>query len=291
MGHTVTRHGPREPYIFRPAAPVNREPPDRMPRFAANLSLLFTEVPFAERFAAAAAAGFKGVECQFPYQETPERLGDLLAMNGLSLALFNAPPGDWANGERGLAALPGRDSEFRESLEVALDYATFVDCPCLHVMAGCVAEEDWGPALDTYLDNLSAAADMAREHDVQVLIEPINPLDMPGYFLTRPEDALRVLETLDHPNLGLQYDIYHAQMERGALTDTLEDALDRIRHIQVAGVPGRHEPDAQGEINYGYLFGLLDAHGYDGWVGLEYRPRAGTVPGLRWARPWGLGGG
>ncbi|MBB4284602.1 2-oxo-tetronate isomerase [Roseospira goensis] len=261
-----------------------------MPRFAANLSMLFTEVPFPDRFAAAAGAGFRGVECQFPYQYAAEHLADLAAMNALTMVLFNAPPGDWAAGERGLAALPGRDSEFRDGVELALDYADMMDCPCLHVMAGVVAEEDWAPALDTYLDNLAAAADMARDHGVRVLIEPINPVDMPGYFLTRPEDALRVIETLDHPNLGLQYDIYHAQMERGALTDTLEDALDRIGHIQIAGVPGRHEPDARGEVNWRYLFGLLDAHGYDGWVGCEYRPRAGTLTGLRWANDWGIGG-
>ncbi|WP_299436879.1 2-oxo-tetronate isomerase [uncultured Rhodospira sp.] len=260
-----------------------------MPRFAANVSLLFTEVPLAERFAAAARAGFKGVECQFPYQLSAEQIGDLVAVSELAMVLFNAPPGDWAAGERGLAALPGRDSEFRDGLDLALDYAEFLECEQIHVMAGVVAEEDWGPALDTYLDNLAWAADRAREQGVRILIEPINPVDMPGYFLTRPEDALRVIEDLDHPNLGLLYDVYHAQMERGALTDTLEAALAHIAHIQIAGVPGRHEPDAQGEMNWPYLFDLLDAHGYAGWIGCEYRPRAGTLPGLRWARPWGIG--
>jgi len=261
-----------------------------MPRFAANISTLFTEVAFPDRFAAAAAAGFKGVECQFPYQFNGEGLGDLADMHGVEMVLFNAPPGDWAAGERGLAALPGRDSEFLETIELALDTADMLDCRRLHVMAGIVAEEDWGPALDTYLSNLAAAADMARDHGVTVLIEPINPVDMPGYFLTRPEDALRVIEDVGHPNLALQLDLYHAQMERGALADTIEDAFSHIAHIQVAGVPGRHEPDAQGEVNWPYLFNLLDAHGYGGWIGCEYHPRAGTAAGLRWGRAWGLGG-
>jgi len=261
-----------------------------MPRFAANLSTLFTEMPFADRFAAAAKAGFKGVEMQFPYLLAAEKVADLAAVNGLAVALFNAPPGDWAAGERGLAALPGRDSEFRDSLEIALDYADFMECPHIHAMAGVVAEEDWGPALDTYMDNLATAADMARDHGVTILIEPINPVDMPGYFLTRPEDALRVIEAINRPNLALQYDVYHAQMERGALTDTLEQSMHLIRHVQIASVPGRNEPDQQGEVNWRYIFDLLDAHGYGGWVGCEYHPRAGTLPGLRWARDWGIGG-
>lgn len=260
-----------------------------MPRFAANLSTLFTDLPFPDRFAAAAKAGFAGVEMHFPYHLAAEHLGDLVAMNGLTQVLFNAPPGDWDAGERGMAALPGRDSEFRDSLEIALDYADFLECERLHVMAGIVAEADWGPALDTYMNNLAAAADMARDHDVTILIEPINPIDMPGYFLTRPEDALRVIEEIDRPNLKLQYDVYHAQMERGALTDTLEQAMAVIGHVQIAGVPGRHEPDQQGEINWRYIYDLLDAHGYAGWVGCEYRPRAGTLAGLRWARDWGIG--
>ncbi|MBB4265889.1 2-oxo-tetronate isomerase [Roseospira visakhapatnamensis] len=261
-----------------------------MPRFAANLSMLFTDLPFPDRFAAAAKAGFMGVEMHFPYHLAAERVGDLVAMNGVTPVLFNTPPGDWEAGERGLAALPGRDSEFRDGLEIALDYADFLECPHLHVMAGVVDEDDWGPALDTYMDNLATAADMARDRGVTILIEPINPVDMPGYFLTRPEDALRVIEDLDRPNLGLQYNVYHAQMERGALTDTLEQALAVIRHVQIAGVPGRNEPDQQGEINWRYIFDLLDAHGYGGWVGCAYHPRAGTLPGLRWARDWGIGG-
>jgi len=251
--------------------------------------MLFTEVPFLDRFPAAASAGFKGVELGFPYQHAAERLGDLVAMNGLTTVAITAPPGDWAAGERGLAALPGRDSEFRDTLEIAFDYADFLECAAVHVMAGVVPEDDWGPALETYMANLEFAAAMAGEHGKRVLIGPINPSDMPGYFLTRPEDALQMIEEIDSRNLGLLYDVYHAQMERGALTDTLEDAMGHLGHVRIAGVPGRQEPDQQGEVNWRYLFDLLDAHGYGGWIGCAYHPRIGTLPGLRWARDWGIG--
>lgn len=261
-----------------------------MPRFAAHLSMLFTEVPFSERFAAARDAGFHGVDLGLPYQFAAEQVADMAAMAEVSVACLTAPPGDWAAGERGLAALPGRDSEFRDALDLALDYAEFLDCPAIHVMAGIVPEEDWGPALETYLANLEAAATRAAEHDVRILIGPINPADMPGYFLTRPEDALQVVEDINSRHLGVLLDLYHVQMERGALTDAVEDAMPHLGHVRIAGVPGRHEPDRQGEINWSYLFDLLDAHGYGGWVGCAYHPRIGTRPGLRWARDWGLSG-
>ncbi|MQX37932.1 hydroxypyruvate isomerase family protein [Roseospira navarrensis] len=261
-----------------------------MPRFAAHLSMLFTEQPFPDRFNAAARAGFQGVELGFPYQYAAERLADRAAMAGVTVACLTAPPGDWAAGERGLAALPGRDSEFADSLEIALDYADMMDCPAVHVMAGIVDEADWGPALETYMANLQAAAALGREHGVRILIGPINPADMPGYFLTRPEDALQVVEEIGERPLGLLYDVYHAQMERGALADTLEDAMAHLGHVRIAGVPGRNEPDRLGEINWGYLFDLLDAHGYGGWIGCAYHPRTDTLAGLRWGAPWGLGG-
>lgn len=257
-----------------------------MPRFAANLSTLFTDVPLVERFGRAARAGFRGVEIQFPYLLEPEKVGDALAMNGLELALFNAPPGDWKAGDRGLAAVPGREQEFRDGLEVALQYAELTDCTRIHVMAGVVAEDRWEEALETYLDNIQYAADEFHRVGVKCLIEPINPVDMPGYFLNRPDDAVAVLSELEHRNLYIQYDIYHAQMTQGAITDFLEGHLDRIAHIQVAGVPGRHEPDQLSELNYRYLFNLLDGHGYPGWIGCEYIPRGRTEDGLKWAKDW-----
>jgi hydroxypyruvate isomerase len=257
-----------------------------MPRFAANLSMLFTEVPFLERPAAAAAVGFPGVECMFPYHVDAEALADVLTAAGVPLVLFNAPPGDYAKGERGLAALPGREAEFRDSIAVALAYAAATDCPQLHVLAGIVAEEDIGAALDTYAENLVYAADECEAEGIKVLIEPIV---MEGYLLTRPDDAVDLLRRIDHANLGLQYDLYHAQLAQGGLSAFLENNLDLIAHIQVAGVPGRHEPDALGEVNWRFLFDLLDAHGYDGWVGAEYAPRRDTLSGLAWARDWGIG--
>jgi 2-dehydrotetronate isomerase len=256
-----------------------------MPRFAANVSHLFTEVPFLERFAAAAACGFKGVECLFPYAEPAEKVGDAVAMAGLTMALFNAPPGNFAAGERGLAALPGRQQEFRDSIEVALNYAELLDCKRIHVLAGVVPEEKWVEALPVYIANLAVAADLAREVDVEVLIEPIV---MEGYFLFRPDDALQVIDDVGAKNLKMLYDIFQAQQAQGGITDFLDSHLDVIAHIQIAGVPGRHEPDRSGELNWPYLFDLLDSHGYSGWVGAEYVPRSGTYAGLGWAKDWGI---
>lgn len=257
-----------------------------MPRFAANVSTLFTDLPLLDRFAAAAQAGFKGCEIHFPYLHPPEVIGDKIAMAELELAVFNAPPGDWAAGERGLAALPGREDEFKASLEVVQKYCELLDCTRVHVMAGVVPEDQWDEAVDTYLENIRYAADELFSIGVKCLIEPINPTDLPGYFLTRPDDAAQVLAELDHRNLYISYDVYHAQMAQGGLTDFLEGWMHRIAHIQVAGVPGRHEPDQMGEINYRYLFDLLDGSGFPGWVGCEYKPRGKTVPGLRWAKDW-----
>lgn len=256
-----------------------------MPRFSANVTHLFTEVPFLERFAAAAACGFRGVECLFPYAEPSEIVGDSLTMAGTKMALFNAPPGDFAAGERGLAALPGRQQDFRDSFEVALKYADLLECSRVHVLAGVVPEEQWDDALETYFGNLAVAADLAREVDVTVLIEPIV---MDGYFLIRPDDAAQAVEEVGAKNLKILYDIYQAQLAQGAITDFLDNHMDKIAHIQVAGVPDRHEPDRSGELNWPYLFDLLDAHGYDGWVGAEYVPRNGTHAGLGWAQDWGV---
>ncbi|NKB45951.1 MAG: TIM barrel protein [Alphaproteobacteria bacterium] len=256
-----------------------------MPRFSANVSHLFTEVPFLERFAAATACGFKGAECLFPYAEPADRVGDAVATAGLSMTLFNAPPGDYAAGERGLAALPGRQQEFRDSIEVALNFADLLECKRIHVLAGIVPEDKWDEALDVYIANLAVATDLAREIEIDILIEPIV---MDGYFLFRPDDALQVLEDVGAKNLKILYDIFHAQRGQGGITDFLDNHLDKIGHIQIAGVPGRHEPDRTGELNWPYLFDLLDAHGYAGWVGTEYNPRVGTHAGLGWAKDWGI---
>ncbi len=256
-----------------------------MPRFSANVSVLFTEVPFLDRFAAAAAVGFTGAECQFPYEFELGKLGDAVAMADVKMALINAPAGDSAAGQCGLAALKGEEKRFRKSIETALNYAEFLECPRVHVLAGFADAADL-VAMDTYLANLRYAADMAREVDVCVVIEPIF---MENYFLDRPSKAIDILARVDHPNLRLQYDLYHAQQCQGGLSAFIEEHLHVIDHIQVAGVPDRHEPDKFGEVNWRYLFDLLDSHGYDGWVGAEYTPRAETTQGLGWARDWGIG--
>lgn len=250
-----------------------------MPRLAANLSMMFTELPFERRFDAAARAGFRGVECLFPYDWPLPRLAGLLREAGLEQALFNGPPGDWAGGERGLASLPGREAEFRDGLRRALDYAQGLGCSRLHVMAGRHGD----PA--TYVANLRWAAEQAAPAGVRILIEPINDRDMPGYFLTTTAQARAVMAEVAHGNLWLQYDLYHAQIMEGDLTRTIDENLPRIGHIQVSSVPGRHEPDG-GEVNLPFLFDHIDKAGYDGWVGCEYRPRSGTLEGLGWARPW-----
>jgi hydroxypyruvate isomerase len=259
-----------------------------MPRFSANISLLFTEQPFMDRFAAAAAAGFGGVECQFPYHQDSNEVADRIAMAGVTLVLINAPPGNYEAGERGLAALPGRESEFRDNLEVALNYADMTDCTRLHVMAGCISEDRRTQAMDTYIANLTVAADMGQAAGVSILIEPIS---MAGYFISRPDQAVDVIRRVDHKNLALQYDVHHAQRTQGNIGEFLENHLYMIGHVQVAGVPGRHEPDKLGEINWPFVFDLLDAHGYDGWVGAEYTPRVSTLVGLSWAKDWGIGPG
>ncbi|MGH6931513.1 MAG: 2-oxo-tetronate isomerase [Dongiaceae bacterium] len=260
-----------------------------MPKFAANLSWLFQELPFLDRFGAAAKAGFCGVEVLFPYDTPAARLADQLSRHGLRQVLINAPPGDLSAGDHGLAALPGREAEFAKSLEAALTYATALDCPRIHVMAGGVLA---GRSLDqqeeTYVANLRRGAEAARRHSKTLLIEPLNRRDAPGYFLSTLEQARRVVELVDRDNVRLQFDLYHAQIMGGDLAERLRLFMPVTGHVQIAGVPGRHEPD-QGEISYPYLFVLLDELGYDGWVGCEYRPRGATVAGLAWATPYGIG--
>lgn len=255
-----------------------------MPRFAANLSLMFNEQPFPQRFAAAARAGFRGVEFLFPYAWPAAQLAEALQANGLSQVLFNLSPGNWDGGERGLACLPGRRDEFQHSVGEALDYARAMGCRRLHCMAGIPAPgADPELILHTYVDNLRFAARAAAAEGICVLIEPINGLDMPGYHLNRTEQALAVLDAAGADNLLLQYDLYHAQRTEGELAATIARCLPRIGHMQIADNPGRHEPGS-GEINFPFLFAHIDRLGYQGWIGCEYRPAAGTVAGLGWMR-------
>lgn len=257
-----------------------------MPRFVANLSMMFTELPFAQRFAAAAAAGFQGVEFLFPYDYAPQQVAGWLQENQLCNVLFNLPPGNWAGGERGLAALPGREAEFREGVVRAIDYALALGTPRLHMMAGLLPDGA-DPALHraTYLANLRYAAAQLGRHGIELMIEPINGRDMPGYFLVTQQQAHALRIESGAANVKVQMDFYHAQITEGDLAMRFRQHLAGIGHVQIAGVPGRHEPDV-GEINYPYLFALLDELGYEGWVGCEYRPRGATEEGLGWFAPY-----
>ncbi|ABN88492.1 xylose isomerase-like TIM barrel family protein [Burkholderia pseudomallei] len=257
-----------------------------MPRFAANLTMMYNEHAFLERFAAAARDGFKAVEYLFPYEFPAVELKARLDAHGLVQALFNAPPGDWAAGERGIASLPGREDEFRRAIDTALDYARVIGNDTLHVMAGLIAPtQDRARHRDVYLRNLAHAAEAARAQNVTIVIEPINPRDMPGFFLNRQDDAQAICREVGAPNLLVQFDCYHCQIVEGDLAMKLKRDIAGIGHIQIAGVPQRHEPDV-GEIHYPYLFELIDALGYDGWIGCEYRPKAGTSEGLGWLAPY-----
>ncbi len=262
-----------------------------MPKFAANLSFLFTELDFPARFQAAADAGFPAVEYLFAYVREKEELSDCLRAAGLHQALLNMPAGDWENGERGLACLPDRRGEFRDSFARAIDYAQALDCANVHAVAGLAPAggAERTAYEDTYRANLAWAADAAAAHGINVLIEPINgKRDVPGFFLQTSQQAVEILSELARPNLRLQFDVYHVQIMEGDLTHRFRACLPHIGHIQIANPPDRHEPD-DGEINYAWLFGEIDAAGYTGWIGCEYKPRAGTVDGLGWGRAFGLG--
>lgn len=253
-----------------------------MPRFAANLTMMYTEVPFLDRFAAAARDGFDAVEYLFPYDHAPAEISKRLKDNGLTQALFNLPPGDWAAGERGMACHPGREAEFAAALEHALPYIEATGCRRVHAMAGLVpAGSNPATLRETYVANLRQAAARLAPLGVDLLIEPINSRDMPGYFLSLQQQAHDVLADVGAANLKVQMDFYHCQIMEGDLSKRLQKHLAGVGHIQIAGVPDRHEPDG-GEVNYPHLFDLLDALGFAGFVGCEYRPRAGTSEGLSW---------
>jgi 2-dehydrotetronate isomerase len=261
-----------------------------MPKFAANLTMMYTEHDFPARFAAAAKDGFRAVEFLFPYDYKAEELNQRLKDNNLIQALFNAPPGDWSKGERGIASLPGREDEFKQSIEKALQYATVLGNKKLHVMAGLLANEAQRQEhRDTYLKNIAYAAREALQEGITIVLEPINTRDIPGFFLNRQDEAQNICDEINAPNLQVQFDIYHCQIVEGDIATKLKRDMKRpnagIGHIQIAGVPQRHEPDI-GELNYPYLFDLIDSLGYEGWIGCEYKPKAGTSEGLGWLKPY-----
>lgn len=253
-----------------------------MPRFSANLSMLFTEVPFLDRFERAAQAGFEAVEFMFPYAHSPQEIKARLDATGLKAVLHNLPAGDWEGGDRGIACDPARVAEFRAGVARGVAYATTLGVPQLNCLAG-KAPDDADDALlrRTFVDNLRFAAAALHQAGLRLLVEPINRYDIPGFYLQRTAQALSVLDEVGAPNAFVQYDIYHAQRTEGELAATLAQHLARIGHIQIADNPGRHEPGS-GEINYRFLFQHLDRIGYQGWVGAEYRPASTTEAGLGW---------
>lgn len=259
-----------------------------MPQLAANLSMLFTEVPFLDRFERAARAGFTAVEFLFPYEFPAPEIASRLKANGLRQVLFNAPPGNWTAGERGLAAIPGRRAEFREGFLRALDYATALECPQIHVMAGVLPPAIANlTAASVYAANLAWAAEHAKRAHVKVLIEPLNHRDTPGYFLNTVEQAAAIVAAIGPDAIGIQFDLYHCQITEGDLTRRIAEHLSIIPHMQIADVPGRHEPGS-GEIGWEYVFRRIDALGYRGFLGCEYRPAATTDEGLGWRKRFGV---
>ena len=247
--------------------------------------MLFTELPFLERFGAAAAAGFRAVEYVGPYDLPADQIASLLHQHGLQQALFNLPAGRWAEGERGIACLPGRENEFQEGVGKAIAYAKLLGNPIINCLAGIKPEViDTDLAFETLVLNLRFAAREFTAAGLTLIVEPINFFDIPGFFLNTSVQALAAIDAADL-TIKLQYDIYHMQRMEGELAANLKRLMPRIGHIQIAGNPGRTEPD-RGEIDYGFLFPLIDSLGYRGWIGAEYKPVAGTVPGLAWLKKW-----
>ncbi|HEY0845772.1 MAG TPA: hydroxypyruvate isomerase [Noviherbaspirillum sp.] len=259
-----------------------------MTKLAANLTMLFNEHAFMDRFEAAARAGFRGVEFLFPYAFHADQIADKLNTYQLDLVLHNLPAGNWEAGERGIACHPDRVGEFRDGVDEAIRYAKTLGVTQLNCLIGKVPQGvDADTVYTTTVNNLKFAADMLQEHKIRLLIEPINTFDIPGFFLSRTQQAIDLIHDTGSSNIYLQYDIYHMQRMEGELANTIKANLDLIRHIQIADNPGRFEPGT-GEINYRYLFRMLDEAGYDGWIGCEYKPRAGTVEGLGWRAQHGV---
>lgn len=257
-----------------------------MLRFSANLSTLFGEVDFLDRFQRAAAAGFRAVECQFPYQWPKEALAEKLERHNLELVLHNIPPGDLSAGERGITCLPGRTTEFQESVGRAIEYAGYLKCPRLNCLAGIPPADMPAEEIRRVLvENLRFAAAALQRAGITLLVEALNSIDVPGFYLATSGQAFDLLDEVNHPNLKFQYDIYHMQIMEGDLTRTVRENLHRIGHIQLADNPGRHEPGT-GEINFRNLLPAIDEAGYDGWFGCEYRPAGVTEAGLDWLKPF-----
>ncbi|MBI2312663.1 MAG: hydroxypyruvate isomerase [Betaproteobacteria bacterium] len=257
-----------------------------MPKFAANLTMLYNEVDFLDRFAAAARAGFHGVEYLFPYAYDKSQLADLLRKHGLAQVLHNLPAGDWGKGERGIACLPDRVTEFQDGVGKTIEYAQALNCKQVNCLAGIKPENvSDEKARAVFVDNLRFAAKELKKAGIALLIEPINTRDIPGFFLNRTRQGLDIIADTGSDNLWLQYDIYHMQIMEGDLARTMETHLKQIRHVQLADNPGRHEPGT-GEINYGFLFAHLDRIGYSGWIGCEYKPAGTTDAGLGWLKPY-----
>ncbi len=257
-----------------------------MPKFSANLSMLFTEVGFADRFERAAKAGFKGVECQFPYELPKEDIAARLDKYGQKIVLFNVPAGNWAAGERGIACLPGREGEFQEGVGKAIEYAKALKCPRINCLAGLIPKDAPADKVhQTLVSNLKFAADAMQKAGIATLVESLNSHDVAGFYLTGTAATLQLIDEVNHPNLFYQYDIYHMQIMEGNLAKTIQQNVKRIGHIQLADNPGRHEPGT-GEINFTNLFKFIDESGYTDWIGCEYKPAGLTEDGLGWVKPY-----
>jgi len=257
-----------------------------MPKFCANLTMMFNEADFLERFGTAAKAGFRGVEYLFPYDFDKDQIKEQLTSHGLSQVLHNLPAGDWGKGDRGIACLPDHVAEFQEGVGRAIEYATTLECPQVNTLAGITPQGVASETVrETFTANLKFAAAELKKAGIRLLIEPINTLDIPGFYLTRTQQALDIIQDVGSDNLFLQYDIYHMQIMEGDLARRIEKNLGIIAHMQLADNPGRHEPGT-GEISYPFLFGHIDRIGYDGWIGCEYKPAAATEAGLGWVKPY-----
>ena len=254
-----------------------------MPKLAANLTMMFNEVEFLDRFDAAARSGFRAVEFALPYDFEKDAIAERLEINGLTVALHNLPAGDWAAGERGIATDPGRVGEFQEGVGLAVEYAKVLGCEKINCLSGIPPQgADADELRETLVANLRFAASKLGEAGIRLLVEPINTRDIPGFYLNYSDQALSIIEEVGSDNLWLQYDVYHMQIMEGDLIPTMEANLGSIGHIQIADTPGRHEPGT-GEINYPNVFSAIDEMGYDGWIGCEYIPLATTEEGLGWA--------